>query len=78
MAYITLAEPGTKHGPCAEECEHVDCNETKRKASTLCPYCLKPLGYGQALTRADTTVSTGLGHFSCIEEQIEKEMAAAK
>ena len=77
MAYITLAEPGTEYGPCAEPCMHKDCDATKTQASTLCPYCLKPLGYGHALTRADTEVSTGLGHFACIEEQIEKESATA-
>jgi hypothetical protein len=74
MAYTVLANPGSQHGPCKDECKHIDCNKTKQLALTLCPLCDEPLGYDRPLTNDPDTQN--LGHFSCVEESIEKERAA--
>lgn len=46
---ITIAEPGSENGPCAEECQHLACVEERRIAAMKCKYCSQPLGYGRVL-----------------------------
>lgn len=47
MAAAALNHPGTEAGPCKEFCEHLDCAATRRMASTICPGCSEPIGYGK-------------------------------
>jgi hypothetical protein len=46
MAAGILPKPGTKLGPCKAKCQHIDCAETRARATSLCLYCRKPVGYG--------------------------------
>jgi hypothetical protein len=63
MGWATLPKPGTKTGPCKEECKHVDCNMTKKDAAKLCKVCNKPIGYD----RPYYIDGGGLVHAQCIQ-----------
>lgn len=45
MAAGTLPKPGSTYGPCAGECKHLDCKETREMAAAPCIFCHKPIGY---------------------------------
>lgn len=44
---ISLPRPGSTTGPCEEWCEHTDCNETRRTATSICTICGQPIGYAR-------------------------------
>lgn len=70
MAAGTLARPGTEYGPCAGECNHKDCAETRRMAETECHYCQTRIGYDRRFYQEP---DDRLVHASCLEDNIEKE-----
>jgi len=45
MAVGYLPEIGSEHGPCANDCEHTDCAETKRLLLMVCRWCDLAIGY---------------------------------
>lgn len=45
MAAGILPAPGTRTGPCAEPCEHMDCRATRENAAAECIHCNEPIGY---------------------------------
>jgi len=45
MAYSSIGKPGTEFGPCAESCNHADCNQLRVLANTPCRICGIPIGY---------------------------------
>ena len=63
MGWGTLPAPGTKLGPCAAECKHIDCAQTRRDATAECGKCDRPIGYDEPLYRIDGK----LYHAYCIE-----------
>lgn len=42
---VCISKPGSKSGPCAEECGHIACIKLREKAEKICPICKKPIGY---------------------------------
>jgi hypothetical protein len=68
MAFSRLPSPGTDYGPCAPECSHVDCAETRRQAAQLCPRCLNPIGYENNFMRDS---SGRLMHDACACQEVE-------
>lgn len=45
MAASAIPAPGTKYGPCADECEHRDCAANRKMAGCICRICQEPIGY---------------------------------
>jgi len=45
MAATRLPKPGTRLGPCASPCQHLDCASTRSHAEQPCPVCKAPIGY---------------------------------
>ncbi len=42
--------PGDPGGPCLDErCGHFDCIQMRKAAAALCPTCVQPAGYGNAM-----------------------------
>jgi len=77
MAAGILPLPGTKIGPCKEECKHKDCAHTRQIAESICPECQKAIGYetrfynlrkGELVSNSDFE---GYAHADCVEEQYE-------
>ncbi len=62
MAAVSLDPPGTEFGPCAEPCQHIDCDATRREAATVCNRCGQPIGYGRGFFNDNP----GLAHASCV------------
>lgn len=52
MAAGKLPKPGSKHGPCVEDCAHVDCRMTKQWAAEPCVYCGELIGYDTRFCRS--------------------------
>jgi hypothetical protein len=69
MAASRLPAPGTKYGPCIEDCDHIDCQKTRSMAATRCRWCAWPIGYRQDFYQ----VGEDLAHASCEERRIELE-----
>ncbi len=68
MAAGILPKPGSKLGPCKDACKHIDCEETRDRATSQCLYCRKPVGYGvRVYQHGDYTV-----HARCHEEAAER------
>ena len=68
MAASTLPAPCTTYGPCATTCEHRDCAETRRAATTACVYCGRPIGYEALFYREG---DSNLSHATCAEDAAE-------
>lgn len=47
MAATHLPPPGTRLGPCADECAHLSCTATRAFAARACRACGQPLDYGR-------------------------------
>lgn len=65
MAFIALPKPGTTFGPCAGDCPHTDCAQTRAMARQQCPGCLAELGYDRTIW----TVDAVLWHVACTPER---------
>lgn len=64
MAAGVLSAPGTKYGPCENECKHKDCAEARKIAESICSKCQNAIGYETRFyKREDTYV-----HADCVEE----------
>mgnify|MGYP001609349465 CR=1 FL=1 len=87
MAAGKLAAPGKivngeEIGPCVNECQHIDCKQTREMAAAPCVYCDKPIGYETYFYQhaeqihVQPTVGrrlpTGFAHARCLHERIEK------
>lgn len=70
MAVYELPKPGTELGPCEDDCEHLDCAETRRQATGKCPLCGKPVGYGVpvAFLPKDLPEEHDVAHADCLAE----------
>lgn len=70
MAASILPAPGSKYGPCKEDCGHRDCKNTRDMAGTPCGICGEKVGYNRAFYNDG---KYGLVHAVCLEEKIEQE-----
>lgn len=71
MAAGTWPRPGTKYGPCAEPCEHIDCAATRRDAESLCRLCSQPIGYEVRFYRdPEAGAMLTYVHAACLEAQL--------
>lgn len=68
MAAGVLSEPGSKHGPCAEACEHVDCDGTRNIAEFECHYCEQLIGYERRFYSEHDGDRTRYVHAPCAED----------
>jgi hypothetical protein len=64
MAAATLPKPGTIYGPCKDACKHVDCEQTRSMADTVCAYGDGPIGYDEHFYQTER----GLAHAACEED----------
>lgn len=74
MAAVGLPKPGTEYGPCAEECKHVDCAETRKQAATACDICREPIGYDRPFYQREQW--TILTHQLCMLKKLDAERKA--
>ena len=78
MAASLLSKPGSKLGPCAGECRHLDCFETRRTADSKCPICEEPIGYDRLYYLTDVREDGRVySHADCFEMAAET-LARAK
>lgn len=66
MAAGVLSKPGTKFGPCENQCKHKDCAVIRLMADTLCSVCLETIGYDKRFYELDDKT---LVHALCIESE---------
>lgn len=64
MAAGRLSAPGSKLGPCAEPCAHIDCRESRAMAAALCVYCGEPIGFLGENSRAGNFFQEPEGDYS--------------
>lgn len=57
-----LPKPGTETGPCQKNCGHIDCQEIRQKAKSICPICKKHIGYQRAYIEYEDR----LFHLTCL------------
>jgi hypothetical protein len=71
MAAGILPKPGSKVGPCVKACKHLDCAETRARATSKCIYCRKPVGFDVRIYQhGDYTV-----HARCHEDAADRNAA---
>ena len=85
MASGVLPKPGAKLGPCQKPCTHRDCATTRRMATEVCRFCVKPIGYDDSFytdprnardVRGDSPENgPALVHASCLEDYYDGEAA---
>ena len=68
MAPGRLSSPGSKYGPCADPCMHIDCADIRSMAEAICRYCGQPIGYERGFYREHHE----LVHSSCVEDSVEE------
>lgn len=73
MAAGIMPEPGSKYGPCVNECEHSACNVTKKRAALICHHCDKPIGYDTRFYDVGVPGKWSCVHALCEEIAIENE-----
>lgn len=64
MSAAYLPAIGAEYGPCAGECKHRDCAETRRRAEVACHFCGKSIGFDSYYYE---TGNDQLGHRRCVE-----------
>ena len=68
MGWSLLPKPGTKVGPCVDECEHIDCAKTRAMAESKCSICGEEIGYEQGFYAEDGERGE-LVHAVCAQEK---------
>lgn len=71
-ASIYPHEPGSKYGPCMEDCSHTDCNRSRVDATLACRICGKVIGYGNRVYQERWLDKTRYVHADCLEDEVEK------
>ena len=67
MAAITMAEPGSKYGPCLKSCEHRDCAAARAEACRECSECGAPIGFETRYYGGDKPI-----HAVCAMDKLER------
>lgn len=70
MAAGRLPAPGTEFGPCAEDCKHIECKQTRDMSGEECHYCTARIGYE---VRFYQLPDKTLVHARCHEDALECE-----
>lgn len=71
MAPGILHPIGSEYGPCLDtNCDHKDCQQTRKMADVLCSYCTKRIGYERGFYMIEDNI---LVHSSCLENRIDEE-----
>jgi hypothetical protein len=77
MAAISLPPPGSEFGPCPEPCEHRDCAESRRMATSLCPRCGHIIGYDRRFYGTkdwpELQAASPFIHADCLEDYADKQ-----
>ena len=69
----------SKDDPCLERCEHIDCNEMRLVAMTMCPVCKEKIGWDVYIQFTERDGKVTPVHFLCaIEKQHKKQELEAK
>ena len=68
MAAGILPEPGTKYGPCVEQCNHRDCEMTREMAKSLCTVCGTEIGYDTRFYQTRDENGRTYSHAKCVEK----------
>jgi hypothetical protein len=71
MAAGMIAKPGTEFGPCADDCTHTDCAQTRALADAMCQLCGEPIGYERRFYLVHP--APDVAHATCEEIRIEHE-----
>ena len=72
MAAVTLPKPGTQYGPCAGDCAHIDCAETRRMVAQVCHFCGVQIGYDvRFYSDPDDPTRAALVHARCLEDSVD-------
>ena len=70
MAAGTIPSPGSKYGPCADECAHTDCACSRTMAGGICTICGGEIGYERAFYQQrggkEAERGVGLVHAACV------------
>lgn len=69
MGWSIVPEPGTKYGPCKDDCEHLDCADWRRVIGSPCSICGEPIEPGQAI-QYDTDPEQP-AHTGCVWEKYD-------
>jgi len=48
--FDVIPHPGAEFGPCAVDCDHPECVESRATAALQCVVCGEPIGYDQRFT----------------------------
>lgn len=70
MASSALAAPGTKYGPCASPCQHVDCRTAREIAESQCLLCGDPIGFDRHFYNYEGAEGEGFVHAACYEDAV--------
>jgi hypothetical protein len=71
MAAAYIQEPGTKYGPCAIDCGHIDCASLRKIADSNCVLCHAVIGYTNGYFTDND--DRGYVHALCLEDECERE-----
>src|SRR5437899_9565048 len=74
MAAGKLPKPGSRNGPCAEECAHTDCRLTKRWAQERCLHCGEAIRYETRFYRTEEVFAHAVS-WSSLPKQIGRAAA---
>jgi hypothetical protein len=68
-AYLYPKKPGTEYGPCADECQHIDCAKSRSDAASKCRICNEPIGYGNEIYFEKSS----LVHATCLWRELDRD-----
>ena len=74
MAAGTISKPGTAYGPCEDDCDHLDCRDTRAEAEALCVRCQQPIGYDARYYRV--AEADAIGGVPSVVHALCEELAA--
>lgn len=74
MASAAIPAPGTKFGPCENDCPHEDCAASRGDAAQICAGCGLEIGYERHWWR----VAGQPQHYSCTMDALDAQRAEGK
>lgn len=64
MASIFVSKPGSRYGPCACICSHIECAELRANTEIICSGCGEMIGYERDFREYRETIL----HDACIDD----------
>lgn len=77
MSAAYLASISDIQGPCSDECQHLDCAETRAMAAKMCRLCDNQMGFGVFFYSDPEGQDGDIVHASCLETFYAREMELA-